>query len=78
MTITTNNEQGTHVNTGALPISANHFLQGCATYDFPTGVSYPVTSLSCSSSKVTIGAQLLPGYSGNPVNIRWVALFSGQ
>lgn len=77
--ITTNNEQGPHYNSASLPISTSAFLQGVATYDFPaittSSSGYPVAAISCTATTVTVGAQALPGYYGNPVKIRWIGLF---
>lgn len=75
VSVTTDNAQGPHNASQALPLAANTFLQGTATYDFPTGTSIPVTAISCDATTVYAGAQLLPGYSGNPVRIRWSAFF---
>jgi len=66
---------GQHNASQALPLTANTFLQGAATYDFPTATSIPVAAISCDATTVYAGAQLLPGYTGNPVNIRWVGIF---
>lgn len=78
--VTTNNAQGTHYNTVSLPLTISAFEQGVATYDYPTitseaGTGYPVTAMSCTASTVTVGAQHLPGYYGDPVNVRWIGLF---
>ena len=75
VSVSTNNEQGPHTASLALPLTASKFLQGAATYDFPAGACVPTSAVSCNATTVTVGAQLLPGYTGNPVIIRWVALF---
>ena len=75
VSVTTDNAQGPHNASQALPLAANIFLQGTASYDFPTGISIPVAAISCNATTVYAGAQLLPGYTGSPVNIRWFGLF---
>ena len=75
VSVTTNNAQGSHNASQALPLAASTFLQGTATYDFPTGATIPVAAISCNATTVCAGAQLLPGYTGNPVMIRWFGLF---
>lgn len=75
VSVSTDNEQGVHIASQALPLVATTFLQGCAIYDYPVGTSIPVAAIFCNATTVTIGAQLLPGYTGNPLGIRWVALF---
>lgn len=75
VSVSTNNTQGAHNFSQALPLVANTFLQGTATYDYPSASSIPVTAIMCTGTTVTIGAQLLPGYTGDPVKIRWVAFF---
>ena len=75
VSVTTDNAQGPHNASQALPLAANIFLQGTASYDFPTGTSIPVAAISCNATTVYAGAQLLPGYTGSPVNIRWFGLF---
>jgi len=73
--VITNNTQGSHSISKALPITATTFLQGAAVYDYPKGESYPVCALSADGTTVTIGSQLLPGYNGDPTNIRWIGIF---
>lgn len=73
--VITNNTQGIHYISKALPITATTFLQGAAVYDYPSVGSYPVCALIADGTTVTIGAQLLPGYTGSPVNIRWIGIF---
>ena len=82
--INTNNEQGPHYKSASLPIAVTEFLQGTAAYDYPfidntasTASGYSLCALSADTTTVTIGAQLLPGYYGDPVNIRWIAFFKG-
>ena len=75
VSVVTDNAQWTHNASQALPLAANTFLQGVATYDFPTSSSIPVAAIRCTGTTVTVGAQLLPGYTSNPVNIRWVGIF---
>lgn len=82
--INTNNEQGPHYKSASLPIAVTKFLQGTAAYDYPfidntasTTSGYSICALSADTTTVTIGAQLLPGYYGDPVNIRWIAFFKG-
>ena len=75
VSVTTDNAQGPHNASQALPLAANIFLQGTASYDFPTGASIPVAAISCNATTVYAGAQLLPGYTGSPVKIRWFGLF---
>ena len=82
--INTNNEQGPHYKSASLPIAVTKFLQGTAAYDYPfientasTASGYSICALSADTTTVTIGAQLLPGYYGDPVNIRWIAFFKG-
>ena len=82
--INTNNEQGPHYKSASLPIAVTEFLQGTAAYDYPfidntasTASGYSICALSADTTTVTIGAQLLPGYYGDPVNIRWIAFFKG-
>ena len=71
----TGNNQGAHKASQALPLAASELLQGTATYDYPTGESFPTTAISCNATTVYVGAQLLPGYSGNPLHIRWFGIF---
>ena len=82
--INTNNEQGPHYKSASLPIAVTEFLQGTAAYDYPfidntasTTSGYSICALSADTTTVTIGAQLLPGYYADPVNIRWIAFFKG-
>lgn len=75
VSVVTDNAQGAHNASQALPLAANTFLQGVATYDFPAASSIPVAAIRCTGTTVTVGAQLLPGYTGNPVYIRWVGIF---
>lgn len=78
VSVVTGNAQGIHNASQALPLAANTFLQGVATYDSPTSStssSIPVAAIRCTGTTVTVGAQLLPGYTSNPVNIRWVGIF---
>ena len=75
VSVATNNAQGPHNASQALPLAANTFLQGTASYDFPTGNGIPVAAISCDATTVYVGAQLLPGYTGDPVRIRWSAFF---
>lgn len=75
ISVSTDNAQGPHQASQALPMTASKFLQGTAVYDYPGAVSIPVAAISCNATAVTAGAQLLPGYTGNPLNIRWIALF---
>ena len=76
VSVTTDNAQGPHNASQALPLAANIFLQGTASYDFPTtGIAIPVAAISCDATTVYAGAQLLPGYTVNPVRIRWSAFF---
>jgi hypothetical protein len=57
-------------------VTASNFLQGTAVYDYPDAASIPVAAISCNATAVTAGAQLIPGYTGDPVRIRWIALFN--
>ena len=57
-------------------MTASNFLQGTAVYDYPDAISIPVAAISCNTTTVTVGAQLLPGYTGDPLRIRWIALFN--
>ena len=75
VSVATNNQQGSHYASGALPVTVNTFLQGLASYDWPRAISFPVTSISYEKNTIIVGAQLLPGYTGDPVNIRWLGLF---
>lgn len=75
VSVITNNTQGPHNVSQALPLAASRFLQGTATYDYPTGGAFPTTAISSDATTIYIGAQLLPGYKGDPVNIRWFGIF---
>ena len=75
VSIETNNEQGVHYSTSVLPIRVSSLLQGASAYDYPNANSLPVTAIKASGESITLGAQLLPGYMGNPVRIRWIGLF---
>lgn len=76
ITVSTDNAQGPHQASQALPVTASNFLQGTAVYDYPGATSIPVAAISCNATAVTAGAQLLPGYTGDPLKIRWIALFN--
>lgn len=75
VSVATGNEQGTHNASRVLPLTASEFLQGVATYDYPSSESIPTAAISCDATTVHIGAQLLPGYTNDPVNIRWFGIF---
>ena len=75
VSVTTDNKQGTHNASQALPLAASKFLQGTATYDYPFGTSIATAAISGNATTIDIGAQLLPGYTGNPVGIRWFGIF---
>ena len=73
--VSTNHAQGAHMASKALPLTASEFLQGTATYDYPAGDGFPTTAIICDATTVYVGAQLLPGYTGDPVQIRWFGIF---
>lgn len=82
--INTNNKQGPHYKSASLPIAVTKFLQGTAAYDYPVidngntasaPAGYSICALIADTTTVTIGTQLVPGYYGDPINIRWIAFF---
>ena len=75
VSVATGHEQGTHNASRVLPLTASEFLQGVASYDYPSGESIPTAAISCDATTVHIGAQLLPGYTNDPVKIRWFGIF---